>query len=58
MAKDAGAQYDSAIQFAAKEFGVDPDVLHGIAYAESRYNPKAVSPKGAQGMMQFMPDTA
>ena len=58
MAKDAGAQYDNAIQFAAKEFGVDPDVLHGIAYAESRYNPKAVSPKGAQGMMQFMPDTA
>lgn len=58
MAKDAGAQYDDAIQFAAKEFGVDPDVLHGIAYAESRYNPKAVSPKGAQGMMQFMPDTA
>lgn len=58
MAKDAGAQYDGAIQFAAKEFGVDPDVLHGIAYAESRYNPKAVSPKGAQGMMQFMPDTA
>ena len=58
MAKDAGAQYDSAIQFAAKEFGVDPDILHGIAYAESRYNPKAVSPKGAQGMMQFMPDTA
>lgn len=58
MAKDAGAQYNDAIQFAAKEFGVDPDVLHGIAYAESRYNPKAVSPKGAQGMMQFMPDTA
>ena len=58
MAKDAGAQYDSAIQFAAKEFGVDPDILHGIAHAESRYNPKAVSPKGAQGMMQFMPDTA
>lgn len=58
MAKDAGAQYDSAIQFAAKEFGIDPDILHGIAYAESRYNPKATSPKGAQGMMQFMPDTA
>lgn len=58
MAKDAGAQYDDAIQGAAKAFGVDPDILHGIAYAESRYNPKAVSPKGAQGMMQFMPDTA
>ena len=58
MAKDAGAQYDDAIQGAAKAFGVDPDILHGIAYAESRYNPKATSPKGAQGMMQFMPDTA
>lgn len=58
MAKDAGAQYNDAIQFAAKEFGVDPDILHGIAHTESRYNPKAVSPKGAQGLMQFMPDTA
>ena len=59
MAKDAGAQYDDAIQFAAKEFGVNPDILHGIAYAESRYNANTKpSSAGAQGLMQFMPDTA
>lgn len=59
MAKNDGAQYDDAIQFAAKEFGVNPDILHGIAYAESRYNEKTPpSSAGAQGLMQFMPGTA
>ena len=59
MAKNEGAQYDDAIQFAAKEFGVNPDILHGIAYAESRYNANTPpSSAGAQGMMQFMPGTA
>lgn len=59
MAKNDGAQYDDAIQFAAKEFGVNPDILHGIAYAESRYNANTKpSSAGAQGLMQFMPGTA
>ena len=59
MAKNEGAQYDDAIQFAAKEFGVNPDILHGIAYAESRYNANTPpSSAGAQGLMQFMPGTA
>lgn len=59
MAKDNSAQFDDAIQGAAKAFNVDPDILHGIAYAESRHNPAtAPSAKGAQGMMQFLPETA
>jgi len=33
-------------------------LLHSIAYVESRYNPSAVSPAGAKGMMQIMPATA
>lgn len=57
------AMYDNAIAGAAKAFDVDPSVLKGIAYAESSFNPdiisgKVKSPKGATGLMQFMPDTA
>lgn len=43
---------------AAMRYGVDARVLRAICFIESRYRINAVSPKGARGPMQFMPDTA
>lgn len=52
------ALYEPYIRAAARRYGVDPRVLWTIAYLETRFQPRQVSPKGAQGMMQFMPGTA
>jgi hypothetical protein len=43
---------------AGLQTGLDPDFIHSVIRAESGYNAKAVSPKGAQGLMQLMPATA
>ncbi|MFN2513621.1 MAG: lytic transglycosylase domain-containing protein [Pyrinomonadaceae bacterium] len=42
----------------AQRYGVDPRILRVLCYLESRYRLEAVSPKGARGPMQFMPETA
>ncbi len=42
----------------AAEQGVEDSLVHSVIRAESNYNPRAVSPKGALGMMQLIPSTA
>jgi soluble lytic murein transglycosylase-like protein len=52
-----GRPYQIHVQRAARENEVDPALVHAVIAAESNYNPKAVSEKGAIGLMQIMPDT-
>ncbi len=47
-----------AIAAASDKHDLDADLIHSVIRAESDYNVKAVSPKGAQGLMQLMPETA
>jgi soluble lytic murein transglycosylase-like protein len=54
--RSAGLQ--ALIDQTASRFRVDPRLVHAVVRAESDYNPKAVSPKGAMGLMQLVPATA
>ena len=49
--------YDDEIRAAAEFFTVDDSLIRAIIHAESAYHPDALSPKGAQGLMQLMPAT-
>lgn len=55
---EAERLYHSIIIEAANRYQVDPAIVKAIIMAESSYNPKAVSKKGAKGLMQLMPKTA
>ncbi|OOG54435.1 lytic transglycosylase domain-containing protein [Rhodanobacter sp. C03] len=50
--------YADTIRAASIEYGVDEAFLRAIIHAESAFNPRALSLKGAQGLMQLMPATA
>jgi soluble lytic murein transglycosylase-like protein len=49
--------YHPAIRAAAMRNSVNPHLLWTIAYLESRFQPRCISPKGARGLMQFIPAT-
>ncbi|MDQ6664584.1 MAG: lytic transglycosylase domain-containing protein, partial [Acidobacteriota bacterium] len=54
----ADANVTDMIDQIADEQAVEAPLVHSVIKAESNYNPYALSPKGAQGMMQLIPATA
>ena len=51
-------RYGALIDRHASAIGVRPDLVSAVIQVESAFNPRAVSSKGAQGLMQLMPATA
>jgi len=52
------APFVEAIRTSAERYGVDSRLVEAVITVESRGNPRAVSPKGARGLMQLMPERA
>jgi soluble lytic murein transglycosylase-like protein len=50
--------WDRTIDVVARRYGLSPDLIKAVAMVESGFDPRAVSPKGAIGLMQLMPATA
>lgn len=57
-ADTSGLPYAPLVAAAAAEHGLPEALIHAVIRTESNYDPAAVSPKGAVGLMQLMPDTA
>jgi hypothetical protein len=57
MATNPTPEVLAALRAAAITTGVPLSLLWGVAFIESRFNPRAVSPAGAQGLLQLMPAT-
>jgi soluble lytic murein transglycosylase-like protein len=49
---------NEVVEAASGTYHLDPDLVNSVIRAESGFNVRAVSPKGAQGLMQLMPHTA
>src|SRR2546422_1891864 len=54
----SGEEFRELIERASLQHGIHPDLVFAVAAVESNFNSRAVSEKGAQGLMQLMPDTA
>lgn len=50
--------YESYIEQASQNYGVEEALIKGMIYVESNFDPSLVSSKGAAGLMQLMPETA
>jgi soluble lytic murein transglycosylase-like protein len=55
---DTQAGMDAFIKKVAAKYNVSPDLVAAVIEAESEFNPRAVSRRGARGLMQLMPKTA
>lgn len=49
---------NEVVNTSSEKYRLDPDLVNSVIKAESGFNVRAVSRKGAQGLMQLMPDTA
>jgi soluble lytic murein transglycosylase-like protein len=58
IVSNASANINDIVALKAAENSVDEKLVHAVIKAESAYNPRAISPVGAAGLMQLMPDTA
>ena len=58
VAVKRASEFDELIANKARQHGVDSALVKAVVQVESAYNPQAVSPKGATGLMQLMPATA
>jgi Transglycosylase SLT domain len=52
------ADLNQVVNSASAAYHLDPDLVNSVIHAESGFNARARSPKGAQGLMQLMPSTA
>ena len=58
VAESGSVDLNEVVNSASQRYWLDPDLVSSVIKAESGFNVRAVSPKGAQGLMQLMPGTA
>ena len=51
-------EYEAQIRAVGEEFGVEPTLIAGVVYTESRFGHESESVEGAYGLMQILPSTA
>src|SRR5208337_2075966 len=57
-ARGSAPALNEVVNSASAAYHLDPDLVNSVIHAESGFNSRAVSPKGARGLMQLMPSTA